>query len=686
VNSEQKIAAGNMALTRGLYMEAQRHFMEALQEVRAYGQNDPMWSEIHRGLAQVYLQFQKPDDAGRAAQIALDTDGQYFGPECAANAYNWFLIGDALRMKMDFELSKTAYEKSKHILDREFGSTHSQTIQIFSRMVTLYLESDQQYGFEEIHKEALAAFQLCYPVGTWVKFVRLKELCDDYVRNGNATKAEHMLQRELQILSKLLGKNHAEVAGVLEVHSELLKEQHRLLASWQVSSQTEKLARTATDQLFLSEQRDYSGEMDDCRSVIERMLSMQGSLGANGPTVLQQSWWKVDPKKSSPDELIATLRYNDSMDEADRKAARLKLSIKLSKRGPKVHVDYNCTLANSQRLALARDLVRYTISEIDHTLSVLPTTLVAPSNELRALSIPQGAALWPTPQQYNEAIQHPKHCFGPLELREALPEVNQLGLPKPVSGNFATIYRLGSGKGDWAIKCFTRRITDEHARYRAISARLDEANLRYFVPFQYIAEGIKVHNDWFPMVQMRWVEGKALNVYIVEHLYQPTVLGKLADNLATMIDGLLAAGIAHGDLQHGNILVVEDDLVLVDYDGMWVPELAKFKSNELGHPNYQHPGRTKEHFGSYLDNFAGWLIYCSLRCIYEDPQLWETLQGGDDCLLLRQEDLQNPQRSPRLQLLLTHENHEVREHARVILRLLAVPPEKVPTFATVFLA
>ncbi|HEY9792941.1 MAG TPA: hypothetical protein V6D22_21245 [Candidatus Obscuribacterales bacterium] len=684
MNSEQKIAAGNMALTRGLYMEAQRHFMEALQEVRAYAQSDPMWSEIHRGLAQVYLQFQKPDDAEKAAQTALETDDHYFGPECAANAYNWFLIGDALRMKMEFEQAKTAYEKSKRILDREFGSTHSQTIQIFSRMVTLYLESEQEYGFEEVHKEALAAYQLCYPVGAWVQFVRLKELVSDYVRNGNATKAEAMVQRELQILSKLLGRNHVEVAGVLQVHSELLKEQHRLLASWKVSSQTDKMTRSIVDQLFLSEQRDYTGELDDCRSVMERMLSMPGSLGSNGPTMLQQSWWKVDPKKSAPDELIATLRYNDSLDESDRKA-RLKVTMKLSKRGPKVHVDYNCTLANSQRLALARDLVRFTISEIDQTLSVLPTTLMAATNELRAVSIPQGG-VWPTPQQYNEAIQNPKQCFGPLELREALPDVNQLGLPKPVSGNFATIYKLGSSKGDWAIKCFTHRITDEHARYRAISTRLAETNMRYFVPFQYIAEGIKVRNDWFPMVQMSWVDGKALNVYVVEHLYEPRALGNLADSLATMIDSLLSAGIAHGDLQHGNILVVENDLVLVDYDGMWVPELAKYKSNELGHPNYQHPGRTKEHFGSYLDNFAGWLIYCSLRCLYEDPQLWETLQGGDDCLLLRREDLQNPQRSPRLQLLLTHENDEVREHARVITRLLSVPPEKVPTFATVFSA
>ena len=39
--------------------------------------------------------------------------------------------------------------------------------------------------------------------------------------------------------------------------------------------------------------------------------------------------------------------------------------------------------------------------------------------------------------------------------------------------------------------------------------------------------------------------------------------------------------IAHGDLQHGNIIVQDDGTIrLVDYDGCYVPELAGLKSNE----------------------------------------------------------------------------------------------------------
>ena len=57
------------------------------------------------------------------------------------------------------------------------------------------------------------------------------------------------------------------------------------------------------------------------------------------------------------------------------------------------------------------------------------------------------------------------------------------------------------------------------------------------------------------------------------------------------------AGIAHGDLQHGNIFVVDDELKLIDYDGMFVPRLAGCRSNELGIEHYQHPQRKEHHFG-----------------------------------------------------------------------------------------
>ena len=58
--------------------------------------------------------------------------------------------------------------------------------------------------------------------------------------------------------------------------------------------------------------------------------------------------------------------------------------------------------------------------------------------------------------------------------------------------------------------------------------------------------------------------------------------------------------VAHGDLQHGNVLLVPGAsanslaVKLIDYDGMCVPALAGSKSGEVGHPAYQHPQRLRE--------------------------------------------------------------------------------------------
>jgi predicted unusual protein kinase regulating ubiquinone biosynthesis (AarF/ABC1/UbiB family) len=113
---------------------------------------------------------------------------------------------------------------------------------------------------------------------------------------------------------------------------------------------------------------------------------------------------------------------------------------------------------------------------------------------------------------------------------------------------------------------------------------------------------------------MEWVDGLTLDQYIYENLENPTKLDALASQFSKMMYEMRAAGIAHGDLQHGNIIIVDEEIRLVDYDGMFVPALDGLTSNELGHNNYQHPTRSAEHFGDYLDNFSAWTILTSINC------------------------------------------------------------------------
>jgi len=80
-----------------------------------------------------------------------------------------------------------------------------------------------------------------------------------------------------------------------------------------------------------------------------------------------------------------------------------------------------------------------------------------------------------------------------------------------------------------------------------------------------------------------------LFTYVERNLGNSTLLFALASRWLEMIKVLNKFSIAHGDLQHGNVLVVNGDLKLVDYDGMFVPTLAGKISSEIGHRNYQHP-------------------------------------------------------------------------------------------------
>ncbi|HEY9719778.1 MAG TPA: DUF3592 domain-containing protein, partial [Trichormus sp.] len=244
---------------------------------------------------------------------------------------------------------------------------------------------------------------------------------------------------------------------------------------------------------------------------------------------------------------------------------------------------------------------------------------------------------------------------------------------------FASVYRLKCKTRDVALRCFLHNIADQAERYAQISRFVQHDSLPYTVTFDFLLNGIGVSGSWFPALKMEWVEGEPLDRYIAQQLAQPEKLESLAQDFLKMMDDLRAAGIAHGDLQHGNILVLETgELRLVDYDGMYVPALKSLKANELGHRNYQHPKRNPEHFGPYMDNFSAWVIYASIVGLHVDPQLWHQLAAGDDCLLFRQSDFLDPSHSPAFAAMEQHSESRLQLLGRFLRAQLANAPEAVP--------
>lgn len=284
----------------------------------------------------------------------------------------------------------------------------------------------------------------------------------------------------------------------------------------------------------------------------------------------------------------------------------------------------------------------------------------------------------PLGDQYQIEIQNPRLCLDNAELQACQPVTDRLGLPKLVSGSSAVAFQLvGSGRR-FAVRCFTRLEADQEERYAAISACVGGLKRSYFVPFTYLGRGIRAQGVWYPILKMEWVHGDPLDIYVEKNLGSSARLRSLAGQFLDVAADLRRLGIAHGDLQHGNILIRDGRIVLIDYDGMYVPALAGRCSHERGQLNYQHPRRSARDFGPYLDNFSEWVIYTSLVAVSVQPSLWGLLRGGDDCLLLRQSDLDEPGASPAFSALLNSPDAIVRRAAGVVVDSLKLQPQQVP--------
>ena len=251
---------------------------------------------------------------------------------------------------------------------------------------------------------------------------------------------------------------------------------------------------------------------------------------------------------------------------------------------------------------------------------------------------------WPTPQDYQEAMQNPRTFLADSELQKGHAEEDQLGLPRPISGGFASVYKVKCPNQTWAVRCFLKQYLDQQQRYDAISKQLLVSKFTFATHFHFLKTGIRVQGNWYPIMKMEWVQGESLIRFVEGNLGSPEKLLALGNDIVEIARVLNRAGVAHGDLQHGNILVANGKPKLIDYDGMFVPALKGMGSHESGHPNYQLP-RADSDFGPNLDNFSVWVIYLSLKALSVRPSLWKQFQGGDDCLLFRRKDFEAPAQS-----------------------------------------
>jgi eukaryotic-like serine/threonine-protein kinase len=250
---------------------------------------------------------------------------------------------------------------------------------------------------------------------------------------------------------------------------------------------------------------------------------------------------------------------------------------------------------------------------------------------------------YPSPEDYLKAVQRPE-SFTTDELRNAELVVHPVfRIPMPASGTSAVVFKALVGGEPQALRFFTREDDWSADRYDALHSHFLGSDLEDIVAMpRWVPDGIEVNGRTWPVVRMQWVEGHTLNKH-VESLVageDTAALGALADHWLDLVVALQREEFAHGDLQHGNVMVDEQGTIrLVDFDGSWIARFAGLPApSETGHQNYQPRTRT---WGRWMDTFSGLLIYTSLRALARNPAPWHTLNTGEN-MLFRREDFQQP--------------------------------------------
>lgn len=243
----------------------------------------------------------------------------------------------------------------------------------------------------------------------------------------------------------------------------------------------------------------------------------------------------------------------------------------------------------------------------------------------------------PTINQYIETIKSPYGMF--KTIGEVGAERDTYDRVRLRSGNSAVIFKIFIDGKAHMLKCYIKQgyALDEKYEYLATIA----AECGYIASAKLLTDEIFVYDHknnghFFDVVLAPWVEGMPLNLEI-EWAADRADKQKLAD-LAAKFDRLAYSLIrqkwAHGDLKPENIIVDQNgELILIDYDAVFIPSLPLLQTPDVGTETFQHPRRDANMYDKHIDDYSIALICVSLHALAEDPSLYEAYHKGDNIIL-----------------------------------------------------
>ena len=212
-------------------------------------------------------------------------------------------------------------------------------------------------------------------------------------------------------------------------------------------------------------------------------------------------------------------------------------------------------------------------------------------------------------------------------------------IPLAIQGGSAIVYKFRTKSNQLrALRAITNSNRgDLKSRYETFHPYLRTHAAGVTVDFIYHDKGITLKDAQgtshvYPLIDMEWVEGKTLIDTVNDLCRQGDrdALDQLGRRWMELLNILRAARMAHGDLSGNNVMVRPDGrLVLVGYDGIYIPAFDGQQAYSIGQPDYQHPDMANRPFNEWMDEFSWLAIHAALIALRVEHGLWEALVQYD---------------------------------------------------------